>query len=207
MFGKVYTLRIDGKGPYGIRIKGGAEFGQRISIDNVTHGSKAQMAGFMVGDVILTINDVDLQFARHDVATKLITNAMNLVVKIRRSSSSTTSQTILTSEIDTQKNEPEIFPHSIANSLFSPTQAVIQEPKVRDEQQKNVNSRRDSKYTADPPPPARIRYIPPGQNEKEDPSPYRYNTRFKFIGQESLKAVVQKHEPNQFCQKCKGEIE
>ncbi|KII67911.1 PDZ and LIM domain protein 7 [Thelohanellus kitauei] len=51
---------------------------------SVTPGSKGQKAGFLVGDVVTNINDVDVLLESHDGAKGLISRATNLVVKVER---------------------------------------------------------------------------------------------------------------------------
>ncbi|KII66123.1 PDZ and LIM domain protein 7 [Thelohanellus kitauei] len=81
------TLSIDGRGPYGLRIKGGLEFGQFLTVEKVIPGSKGQSAGFCVGDVLLAINDVDVRREYHDTVKEMFTEAKSLKIKLQRGSS------------------------------------------------------------------------------------------------------------------------
>ncbi|KAF0991655.1 hypothetical protein HZS_6299 [Henneguya salminicola] len=72
-------ITLVGGAPYGIRIKGGAEFGVPISIENVTSNSKAANGGVKTGDVIIAINGVDVTRATHDKTKSLVSQAKDIL--------------------------------------------------------------------------------------------------------------------------------
>ncbi|KII65671.1 PDZ and LIM domain protein 5 [Thelohanellus kitauei] len=83
----VYTIQIEGKCPYGFRIRGGADFGQRITIIKLVTGSKAEKAGLQIGDEILKINDVELSGVYHSVVTNLVNGTFDLNASVSSSGS------------------------------------------------------------------------------------------------------------------------
>ncbi|KAM3866688.1 PDZ and LIM domain protein 3-like [Diretmus argenteus] len=79
------NLELEGGPPWGIRLKGGTEHNQPISISRVTPGSKASVANLCPGDVILAIGGVATEVMTLADAQKAITNSGHqLSLKIER---------------------------------------------------------------------------------------------------------------------------
>ncbi|XP_042192925.1 PDZ and LIM domain protein 1 isoform X5 [Callorhinchus milii] len=56
---------VRGPAPWGFRLVGGKDFEQPLSISRITPGSKAEVAGLCVGDIILTIDGVQTEGMTH----------------------------------------------------------------------------------------------------------------------------------------------
>lgn len=77
-------VTITGGAPFGMRIKGGAEFSTSISVENVASNSKAEKAGIKIGDVLTTINGVDVTRMTHEKAKNMIVQSggvLHIVLK------------------------------------------------------------------------------------------------------------------------------
>jgi hypothetical protein len=97
--GCVYTVTLQGGGPWGIRIRGGKDFSMPLSISHVTAGGKGSQAGIIIGEQILEINGNSTKDLVHVAAQKLIkSTGQTLTLTLNKSTgsspvTSTTSST------------------------------------------------------------------------------------------------------------------
>ena len=77
-----FTVLLEGGRPWGFTLRGGADFRSPLKIGKVTPGGRADKAGLLNGDNILTINGVPTTRMKHHEAQRLIllsTNSVELV--------------------------------------------------------------------------------------------------------------------------------
>ncbi|XP_032874458.1 PDZ and LIM domain protein 3 isoform X3 [Amblyraja radiata] len=76
---------LNGPGPWGFRLTGGADFNQSLTVSRVTPGSKASLANLSPGDVILAIDGVSTDNMAHVDAQNRIKAANDMLsLKIDR---------------------------------------------------------------------------------------------------------------------------
>ncbi|XP_019848782.1 PREDICTED: LIM domain-binding protein 3-like [Amphimedon queenslandica] len=69
---ETFVIALEGGGPWGFTLQGGAEFRSPLKIGKVTPGGKAQKSGLIGGDILLNINGVSTSTMKHHEAQRLI---------------------------------------------------------------------------------------------------------------------------------------
>jgi C-terminal processing protease CtpA/Prc len=70
-----FSVVVEGGRPWGFSLQGGLEFRAPLRVGKVTPGGKAEKAGLVSGDYIITINNTEVKGLKHLAAKQLVINS------------------------------------------------------------------------------------------------------------------------------------